>query len=50
MLTTGGDAPGGYLPAAELYDPATNRWEPATPMSMGRLYHTATLLPTARSS
>jgi Kelch motif/Galactose oxidase, central domain len=36
------------LSTAELYDPLTNRWSPAAPMSTIRALHTATLLADGR--
>jgi hypothetical protein len=47
VLVTGGfnlDTGGPYLTSAELYDPASNSWAPAAPMSTARDSHTATLL------
>jgi N-acetylneuraminic acid mutarotase len=33
-----------FFSTVELYDPTTNRWSPAEPMSTGRTAHTATSL------
>lgn len=38
----------GYLGSAEVYDPATRTWSPAGSLPVGRLFHTATLLPDGR--
>jgi N-acetylneuraminic acid mutarotase len=51
VLVVGGlDAPypSSTLASAELYDPATNGWSPAAPMSAGRARHTASGLPDGR--
>ena len=32
------------LSSVEIYDPATGRWSPATPLTIARFDHTATLL------
>jgi len=36
------------LDSAEIYDPATNRWSAAAPMTFKRFHHTATLLPNGK--
>jgi hypothetical protein len=51
VLVVGGlDAPfpSSPLASAELYDPTTNAWLPAAPMSLSRGRHTATRLPDGR--
>jgi N-acetylneuraminic acid mutarotase len=51
VLVAGGlDAPfpSSALASAEFYDPITNAWSPAAPMSTGRARHTATPLPDGR--
>jgi len=47
VLVTGGSTDTGFATlSAELFDPATNRWQPTTwPMATARYGHTATLLP-----
>jgi hypothetical protein len=47
VLVTGGLTDAGFAAAsAEVFDPATNRWQPTTwPMATPRYGHTATLLP-----
>ena len=47
VLVTGGNTQTGFATlSAELFDPATNRWQPTTwPMATARYGHTATLLP-----
>jgi Kelch motif/Galactose oxidase, central domain len=47
VLVTGGSTETGFATTgAELFDPATNRWQPTTwPMATARYGHTATLLP-----
>jgi N-acetylneuraminic acid mutarotase len=47
ILGGGSEASPGYRStnAAELFDPATGKWTPTTPMSTARAFHTATLLP-----
>jgi len=47
VLVTGGNTQTGFATlSAELFDPATNRWQPTTwPMATARYSHTATLLP-----
>jgi hypothetical protein len=37
-----------YLPYCEIYDPGTDTWTDADPMSMSRMYHTAFLLEDGR--
>jgi len=47
LVTGGGDLSTGSLTGlsgAEIYDPATDSWSAASPMSAGRYSHTATLL------
>src|SRR5438128_2314219 len=44
VLVVGGVDQGGYLPFAELYDPAANTWSAAASMSDARYFPTATLL------
>jgi len=49
VLVVGGEAATGeYLPSTELYDPVTNRWSFAAPLSAPRGAHTASLLPNGR--
>ena len=53
LVTGGASATGSPTPvlgveSAEIYDPATDAWAPASPMSVGRWNHTATLLPDGR--
>ncbi|WP_268905789.1 Kelch repeat-containing protein [Citreicoccus inhibens] len=43
-----GVAPIPVVAAAELYDPATGTWSAAPSLSVGRYWHTATLLPSGR--
>ncbi|MEP7341222.1 MAG: kelch repeat-containing protein [Acidobacteriota bacterium] len=38
----------GFLPDAELYDPATKEWSPTGAMDTPRAYHTMTLLPNGK--
>jgi hypothetical protein len=38
----------GALASAEIYDPATNSWQPTAPMGTARAYHGATLLSDGR--
>ena len=33
------------LPNMEVFDPASDTWQPGPPMAAGRMFHTATLLP-----
>ncbi len=44
VLISGGTNADTVLASAELYDPATDRWLPAAPLSGARSLHTATLL------
>jgi N-acetylneuraminic acid mutarotase len=51
VLVVGGQDqpfPSTSLASAELYDPTTNSWLPAAPMSAGRARHSATGLPDGR--
>jgi hypothetical protein len=50
VLVTGGSTDTGFATvSAELFDPATNRWQPTKwPMATARYGHTATLLPNAK--
>lgn len=52
VLVVGGLAPGDYtkavLTAADLYDPATDRWAPTGSMANPRQYHQATLMADGR--
>jgi len=51
VLVVGGldaPAPSNSLASAEVYDPTTNAWSPAAPMSAGRARHTAIGLPDGR--
>jgi hypothetical protein len=49
VLVAGGwNVMGGYLPSAELYDPATGAWTPTGSLAAGRAGHTATLLPNGK--
>jgi len=50
VLVTGGSTDSGFASAgAEVFDPATNRWQPTTwPMATPRYGHTASLLPDGR--
>ena len=50
VLVTGGSTEMGFATTgAEVFDPATNRWQPSTwPMATPRYGHTATLLPDGR--
>ena len=47
VVATGGSTDMGFATAsAEVFDPATNRWQPTTwPMANARYGHTATLMP-----
>lgn len=47
VLVAGGYG-GGYLPSAEIYDPATGTWSAAGSLLTARRYHTATLLPNGK--
>jgi N-acetylneuraminic acid mutarotase len=52
VLVVGGfhgrDLDGETVPTAEIYDPRTNRWMAAAPMTRRRAGHSATLLPDGR--
>ena len=48
VLVAGGNAAGGIVTSAELYDPAAGTWAPAAPMNVARAFHTATLLPNTK--
>ena len=48
VLVAGGMNGSNYLPAAELYDPATRTWATTGSLNTGRTGHTATLLPSGR--
>lgn len=53
VLVTGGfgpysDSMHAYLPTTELYDPDTNSWSSTGNLAVGRLYATATLLPSGK--
>jgi hypothetical protein len=45
VLVAGGFNTNGVLNSAELFDPTTKTWTPASPMQIPRARHTATLLP-----
>jgi hypothetical protein len=45
VLVAGGSLDSGGSVRPEIYDPATNRWSFAAPMTHNRMGHTATLLP-----
>ena len=45
VLVAGGGNATGFLPSAELYNPATGKWTPTGFMTTARGSHTATLLP-----
>src|SRR3712207_9426331 len=48
VLVVGGQAYSGPPSSVELYDPATNTWSFAAPLSQARANHTATLLPNGK--
>ena len=52
VLVTGGEPPftatASFLASAELYDPVTGTWKSTGSLSVGRSWHTATLLPNGK--
>jgi MYXO-CTERM domain-containing protein len=48
LLVVGGETNSGYIPSAELYDPATGTWTATGSLAQARNLHTATLLPTGK--
>jgi hypothetical protein len=48
VLVAGGQNTSGYLPNAELFDPATGIWTPTGSLNGARVWHTATLLPNGK--
>ena len=42
------DSDSPYLTGAELYDPGSQNWTPTGSLNSGRIFHTATLLPTGK--
>ena len=49
VLVSGGFSFSGILASAELFHPATRRWQNTFPMSFGRFAHTSTLLTDGRA-
>src|SRR2546423_10877871 len=48
VLVAGGLGDSGALPSAELYDPASGRWNATGSLATARFYHAATLLPNGK--